>query len=186
MRVGLDLDGVCYDFGSALRDWLRARGWESSLPEPQTWYFYRAWGLTDQEFGEQVNAGVAAGWIFRNGEPLRWSLEGAKALKADGHTIHVVTDRFFGPAGDAQAATVEWLTRWGFPYDSVTFSKDKTVVRLDAMVDDRLENYDALEAAGVEAYLLDQQWNREIGDDRRRVKTVYDFALALREREAAA
>lgn len=178
MRVGLDLDGVCYDFGNAFREWLKVRGRREPMPEPTNWYFYRDWGLTDQEFGEQVNLGVAAGWIFRWGGPIYGSLEGAQLLKEQGHTIHIVTDRFFGPAGDAQAATMEWLFKHGFPYDSVTFAKDKTTVRLDAMVDDKLKNYDALEAAGVASYLLDQKWNR---DDvpRRRVDSVLDFARQL-------
>lgn len=175
-RVGVDLDGVCYDFSSSLRYYLW--GWcrydEATLPEPTRWEFYEDWGLTLDQFIEVCNEGVNAGVIFSHGDPFPGTKDALLALKAKGHTIHIVTDRSFGSNGRSEGATRAWLDRHKLPFDSITFSADKTIVNTDFFVDDKLQNYDALRAAGVEVYLYDRPWNQDI-EPRLRVPSLAAF-----------
>lgn len=181
MRVGIDLDGVCYDFAASVREYLCSmRGYDSSVcPDAQRWEFYEDWGLDLPAFIDVFHAGVDAGVIFTHGEPYRNVAEAFAWIKAAGHTIHIVTDRSMGEPGASEAATAKWLARHGLPFDSLTFSADKTVVNLDVMVDDKLANYDALEAAGVAAYLLTRPWNQHDPKPRHRVLDLLHFAEVI-------
>src|SRR5207245_703903 len=49
------------------------------------------------------------------------------------------------------------------PHHTVTFTSDKTTVPLDYMIDDKIENYEALAAHGVHVVLLDRPWNPDPG-----------------------
>lgn len=176
-RVGVDLDGVCYDFSASVREYLTHIGWAHSCPEPTRWEFYEDWGLSLGGFLDICHDGVDAGVIFSYGDPYPRVREALRLIRAKGHTIHIVTDRSFGTNGASEAATRSWLDRHDLPFDSLTFSADKTVVRLDAMVDDKLANYDALDKAGVDVRLLTRAWNR--ADDfvpRQRVLDLLHFA----------
>lgn len=181
MRVGIDLDGVCYDFAASVREYLCQHA-RSHTPDAcgdaTRWEFYEDWGLTLAEFLDVCHAGAGAGVIFTHGDPYPNVAEAFQRIRAAGHTIHVVTDRGFGEAGASEAATRAWLDRHGLRFDSLTFSADKTVVRLDVMVDDKPANYDALEAAGVDVYLLTRPWNKH-HRARRRVLDLLHYAEVI-------
>jgi hypothetical protein len=51
-------------------------------------------------------------------------------------------------------------------------------------VEDKLENYDALDAAGVEVYLINRKWNfvDGDGDNRRRIRHVGQYADIVQQR----
>lgn len=178
-RVGFDLDGVVYDFRQALSDHLVAQGMLDCTVDRvhPNWDFYEGWGLDLNGFLKHFKDGVDAGTIFRIGEPLEGAVEATKRLAAAGHTVHIVTDRSVGTEPGASArATAAWLADHGFVFHSLTISSDKTSVPTDVFIEDKLENYDALVAAGVDAYLVNREWN-EIpgGDDRQRVDSVAEF-----------
>lgn len=175
-RVGVDLDGVCYNFSASVREYLALTGWPHACPEPTRWEFYEDWGLGLGAFLDACNEGVDAGVIFSFGDPYPNVREALEIIKAKGHTIHIVTDRSFGTNGASEAATRSWLDRHGLPFDSLTFAADKTVVHLDMMIDDKLANYDALEAAGVDVRLLTRAWNQVEDRPRRRVLDLLHFA----------
>lgn len=174
-RIGIDLDGVCYDFSTSVRAYLDTLGGLPEYPAVTRWEFYEDWGLDLQGFLDVCHDGVDAGIIFTHGEPYPNTAEAFHRIKAAGHTIHVITDRSFGKGGASEAATRAWLDCHGLPFDSLTFSADKTIVRIDAMVDDKPSNYEALEAAGVDAYLLTRPWNQHV-PNARRVLDLLHFA----------
>lgn len=171
-RVGVDLDGVCYDFADSLRTFLE--GTHRKYPEPTRWEFYEDWGFTLPEFIELCHEGVNAGVIFTEGDPFPGTVEALTRLHSAGHTIHIVTDRSFGSAGGSEAATRLWLDGHKIPFDSLTFTSDKTIVRADYFIDDKLQNYDELFAAGVEVYLFDRPWNQH-PTPRDRVSSLAEF-----------
>lgn len=177
MRVGVDLDGVCYDFADSLR--LHVAGARADrrelYPDPQRWEFYYDWGWSLEEFIRITDAGVGRGVVFAQGDPLPGCSWAFWQLREAGHSIHIVTDRSFGPAGEAAYATIRWLTQHELPFDSVTFSADKTIANVDVMVDDKPSNYLALKAAGVDAFLLTRPWNSEV-QDAQRVTSISHFA----------
>lgn len=188
LRVGMDLDGVNYDFAASLGRFLLSTGYPADLmTDPMRWEFYRDWGMTDVEFVAACNAGVDAGIVFRTGGTLPGAADAWRRIRAAGHEIHSVTDRAFGTGDKSEQNTIEWAAEEGLLYDSLTFSADKTVVPTDVFVEDKLENYDALTAAGRVVYLIDQPWNRiPGGDTRRRIASISDYADSIVSGEAAA
>lgn len=188
MRVGLDLDGVIYNFHASLRHYLHNNvGLKTPLPEPLVWNYHDSWGMSLQEWLDHFANGVDAGVVFSYGRPMAGAVEMVKNLQKSGHTIHVITDRSMGKPGNAASATVAWWNKYLPPFDSITFSRDKTVVKTDVMIDDKLENYDALVEAGCDAYLLNRSWNKHSAfgydDGRQRVSSLAEFADAVCTRE---
>lgn len=167
--VGIDLDGCVYDFVAAIRG-------EVSLNHPHldpsseadSWTFYEQWGLSTDDFLDLYSAGVKSRRVLWQGEPIAGTVEGWHQLVSSGHRIHIITDR--RPPGaerEAQAATLAWLAQHNLPYDSVTFSPDKTLIRSLArhpertvFIDDKHENHDALTSAGIKSFLMDRPWNQ--------------------------
>lgn len=178
MRVGIDLDGCLFDFHKSLVDYLCTieHTWEIDKNEPQDWHFYRHWGMSDQQFVDACNAGVDAGVVFR-GNVHDGAADAIRRIRTAGHTIHIITDRQFGSTPEAsQQATREWLDEHGIEYDTLTFSADKTIVPTDMMVEDKLENYDALTKAGTLVLLINRPWNAPAGDGRNRISNISEFA----------
>lgn len=161
-RVGIDLDGVVYDFAAGLLAAMRIFGMDTRPCSPPTrWEFYLDWGLTLEEFKAVCHAGVDRGIIFTHGDPFKGARDALVSLRNAGHTLHIVTDRNWGTQGRAEAATRAYLDAHDLPFDSLTFSADKTVARVDFMVDDKPGNYDALRLAGVRTWLLTRPWNAD-------------------------
>lgn len=182
-RVGIDLDGVCYDFGASLAEFLVGhRGWDpAKCSAPRRWEFYEDWGLTLPEFMNTCHDGVDAGVVFAYGEPFPGTRDALDRIRESGHTLHVATDRRFGTADHAVLLTLRWLAEHELPYDTITFAADKTLLRVDYMIEDKLENYDALVETGCWAYLLDRPWNQAVqgwpgSTARMRVDSLGEFA----------
>ena len=150
VRIGIDLDGVCYDFALHLRRYLVE--WLGHAPEPyehlHSWDFWTRWGWDDNP--------------------------------AAGHELHIVTARDFGSTPDAsERATRRWLQEYDIPYTSLTISRDKTSVPTDVFVEDYLPNYEKLHAAGTKAYLVNREWNAPYDDGRNRVTDIGEFARVV-------
>lgn len=182
---------ICADLDGCVSDWVTSMGNEAALvtgrprhefaPATQ-WNFMFDWDLTVAEFLEIYANGVKAGRVLHLDRAYPGALDGWQMLLDAGHRIHVVTDRR-PPGAEAEAAeaTAAWLARNGFRYHNLVISADKTVVAdhaegdLIVAVDDRVENYQALEAAGIEAFLMDRPWNHHLAGARR-VTDFVDFA----------
>lgn len=188
LRIGVDLDGVCYDFDGSLAQFLTEhRNMDRSLLPPSTrWEFYLDWGLSLDEFLDACHEGVKADVVFTYGNAFPGTRSALERITARGHTLHVVTDRNFGGPGVSEAATARWVANELPKIKSLTFSADKTVANVDMMIDDKLQNYDALEAVGVDVYLFDRPWNQVPGDDhRKRVRSMHEFADRVLAKAAA-
>jgi len=184
LRVGIDLDGVCYDFAESLRSYLRAADLYNNYSiyegEVDKWHFYLDWGMTAEEFVQHCHKGADLQWIFGWGGPRDNAPDAINFMKSLGHTVHIVTDRSFGSQPSVSERNTEmWLERHGIEYDTLTFSADKTSVPTDLFVEDKLENYDALDSSGVEVYLVERPWNQDAGDARRRIKSIQEFATIV-------
>lgn len=156
MRIGWDLDGVLYDFTTSLAEYIESAGHRppGSLSRiPTCWeYWTTDWDMSREEYKEHFQAGIDAGVVFRTGKPFPGAVEAVRRLRGSGHSIHIVTARH--PGGQSEKSTVAWLAEEDIPYDSLTFSADKTVIDCDFFIDDSPLNVDALRASGVRAFLL--------------------------------
>jgi hypothetical protein len=182
VRVGIDLDGVCYDFAFHVRrylvEWL---GHDPALYEHlDRWDFWTRWGWPYDRFRAVCDEAVDAGCLFATGEPIAGTRDALGALFAEGHEVHIVTARRYGTAPRAsERATLRWLTDNGLPYTSLTVSADKTVVPTDVFLEDYLPNYDQLLAAGTTPYLVNRVWNAPYDDGRNRVGDIAEFARVV-------
>lgn len=169
MRVIVDLDGVVFNFTDSLRLYLvqHCGRYEHELPDAKVWdFFIDQWGMTVEEFLDHCNAGVDAGVIFRQGPSWPGAVEGVQALKDRGHSVHILTDRSFGNLSPQN--TIEWLKENEVPFDTITFSADKTILQADLLIEDRDRNYLAVEAAGnATPVLMTRPWNLDLVGARR-------------------
>lgn len=184
MRVGFDIDGVGFNFADSCKRYLDHIGqghlWKSGpTPEP-FWDWYKDWGWTTQQFLEFCHAGADAGFIFA-GDIREGYADSVGAAHRLGCEVIIATDRSFGTSPEvSQKLTVEWLDQHGIEYDELIFTADKTVANCDMFIEDKLENYDALVAAGVDAYLLNRPWNKIPGGDaRQRIDTMDEYTDAI-------
>lgn len=154
--VGIDLDGVVYPFDEVNRGWLKDRG-HGEFPPATQWRCYDDWDMEEEVWIEEYVLSIDYGHMFAHGGTIPNSKETLLRLKEDGHQIHIVTARTHGKL--AVENTMIWLKREGIPYDTLTFAEDKTILKADYFIEDRVENYERLRAAGTEAFLLIQPWN---------------------------
>jgi hypothetical protein len=184
-RIGIDLDGVLYDFAASLRRYLFSIDPEGTTAhvhnrEPSQWEFWPEWNMSYEDWLEACHNGVDAGFVFQGpARPL--AAESVRVIKNAGHEVHIITDRTFGGTPGASAwATREWLNHHRIPFDTLTFSPDKTKVETDKFVEDKLSNYDALVASGSDAYLINRPWNADPPHcgipKRKRINSIAEFA----------
>lgn len=184
MRVGIDLDGVLYNFGDSVKRFLddtdRGHLWKSGPTPSPFWDFYKDWGWSSGQFVDMCNEGADAGYIF--GGDIRHTRENAVEtmwnLWLRGHELIVITDRQFGSTPEvSHELTKQWWADNSFPsYTEIHFSSDKTCVPTDVFVEDKIENYDAIEAAGTPCFLINRAWNQvNDGIERVRIDDISEF-----------
>lgn len=184
LRIGLDSDGCIDNFGEGVRDALIARGqghlWKSGPRENSFWNFYEDWGWNFEQFKELVDWGVDYGYIFCGNWRVN-GIESVQRIAAMGHEIIIITDRSFGSdPRNSQRNTIESFRGAGIEYDELHFTADKPSVFVHAMVEDKLENYDALVAAGTPTWLINRSWNQVPGGDgRNRIDDISEYADAI-------
>lgn len=190
MRIGFDIDGVLHDFAHGFFNFLYMctcgcnydfhSMYEHNMrfgSEVPHWYFYRDFGMTDEDFVKHCHMGVDAGIVFSGNTRPGASLA-TREVKNMGHTIHLITDR---PFGNARMVTQDWAREHDIHYDTLTFSADKTCFPTDMFVEDKIENYDALDAVGTEVYLINRPWNLQ-QDNRRRLNSVTEYSAKVSQR----
>lgn len=178
-RIGVDLDGVLYDFGLAFKKYLtKSHKWpELWCSEIKRWEFYEDWGISLAGFKRICHEAADTGELWNACGLLGGSSaqEALEDLKAAGHKIHIITHRGFGTHPSAShVATARWLGTCSLPYDTLTFSEDKTLIKTDWMIEDNADNYVALEKSGCKPVLITRPWNEHL-KDARRVTSVREF-----------
>ena len=73
--------------------------------------------------------------------------------------------------------TYLWLGKWGFTFDELHITKDKSNIGLDYLIDDGPPNYDSWIKRGNKEenfFLVDRDWNQNVGASRR-IKSIIDI-----------
>jgi hypothetical protein len=182
MRVGVDLDGVCYDFAFHLRRYLvDGLGHDPArYAHTDSWDFWARWGWSEAHFRTMCDEAVDAGFLFSTGEPLAGTRDALEALVRAGHEVHIVTARRFGTAPRAsERATQRWLGEHRLPFTSLTISVDKAVIPTDVFLEDYVPNYERLRESGSRPYLVNRAWNAPHDDGRNRVADIGEFARVV-------
>ena len=90
--------------------------------------------------------------LFSKAKPYKGALEFVTRLKTQGNVVQIVTNQLRG----TESNTLQWLLANNIPYDSVHFTKDKTIVNGDVLIDDCIDN---LAASHIPTICLHQPWN---------------------------
>ena len=174
--LGVDLDGVCADYESALRASVAARRGvaTSSLPPQETTGHFAEWDLSSDGFREAHRVAVTEDRIFRTMDPYPGVAEVLWRLSDAGVWIRIITHRLlFNGLHEASAAdTAVWLDQHDIPYRDLCFIGDKATVGADLYIDDSPHNIEALRGAGRTAIVFDQRYNRHL--DGPRVASWYE------------
>jgi hypothetical protein len=165
-RIGIDIDGVCYDFIDALRLYINESSGKplEEMPEAQVWdFFEEQWGINANRYIKFVVDGVLDGKIFWQGKIYPGCLEVIRTLKQMGHEIIFITARKFHTIEAICAlATISWIEQNNLPYDKIIVSNDKTGYDLDLLIDDSPNQIENHVLHGEHAVIFDQPWNQDI------------------------
>lgn len=188
MRVGWDIDGCGHIFSNGVMDYMDTIEHPYDLSyrgEAQSWNFHDRWGCDRNAFKNICDDGVDAGYVFR-GHVHEGYFEAMRISRELGHQNIVITDRFFGTevggVNPSHTATFEWFVENNAMdlVDEIHFSANKLTVPTDMFIEDKLENYDTLVDAGVNAFLINRPWNQvEGGDARNRIDHMREYGLAI-------
>lgn len=171
--LGLDLDGVVFDYESAVRErFALMLGVDPSTLKRQTqWSLVQSgWPIVDEDhFAELHSAAVKAG-MFADMPVIAGASEGLWRLSDAGIYTRIVTHRlgFKGIHEAAASGTVSALESNNIPYRDLTFVANKPDVGADIYVDDAPHNIAALRAAGRYAIVFDQPYNQAVDGPRAR------------------
>jgi hypothetical protein len=158
LRVGVDVDDVLFPwYDNAHQLCVNAK--ITNGVNPTTWSPHEEYGCTMQAWLDVLEEGTLDGALYA-GPPYLGAIDALWRLQNAGHSIHLVTARGFFVLGHLiREQTVNWLADYDVPHDTLTFAKDKTIVRTDVFVDDSAKNVAALTAAGVQTWMVNQPHN---------------------------
>lgn len=161
--IALDIDGVCYDFVSALRDYISQETGRpaNTFPEAVDWNFFStSWGYTYEQYVDFMIQGFKDRKVFWSGSILPGCKEAVEEIKSQGHYIKYITARSFEGIHElAEEATSHWINEVGLPYDEIIVCNDKTTQAYDVLFDDAPHNIEAALLHGRNAYLFSRPWN---------------------------
>jgi 5'(3')-deoxyribonucleotidase len=162
LKIGLDLDGVCYQWEKTARYMLRRRivGRGEVCPgallqESPHWNWIEE-NVSQEDWAWLWSEAVKQG-LFRYGHVVSGAIEGTTQLAALGE-VFVVTARPKEAYGD----TLAWLA---FMFDKVPiagvhFTTRKIDANADIYIDDHVDNVTPLLSSGKACVLFDRAWNR--------------------------
>jgi hypothetical protein len=166
LRVGWDWDDVIEPWFWRAHELVKRAGKDNDVV-PKSWVSYEEYGLARDDWLAILSDHKAIDYLY-GGRPFKGVKAAMKQVKDAGHDNIVVTTRgHFHNGPQVKRYTREHIDRYSLPVDACHFVVDKTTVRLDTMLDDNVKNFVALMAAGVDVYLQDQEWNRDLTTDRR-------------------
>lgn len=175
--VGIDMDGVLFDFATEFYNYASDLTPLVHLAPPRRWDFYLDWGWDSKTFERRLDEATEKG-LFRTASPMFEAEEGWKRLKDMGLKLHVLTHR----KPNAYRDTVDWLIRNDMVPDGLHFGNYKGILadiaeEEAAGIDDYIVYYKQYQEVGVKSFLMTQPWNREF--TARRVLSLTEFADAV-------
>jgi 5'(3')-deoxyribonucleotidase len=160
MRIAVDVDGVLADHVSAVLSQLRAKHdefmkeksemthWDEPLPELAT------------SLKPAIETAESEPTFIRNMPPVEGAIEGTTELADRGHELVIVTAR----PESILPVTHEWLENNGIPHrrekSLSTRGEMKTTADAEILIDDFPGHVRDFAAAGKDAVLFVQPWNK--------------------------
>jgi len=176
--LGVDLDGVCADFYTRLRE-IAAEWFEvplGRLPRNVS-YGLAEWGIETKDQYESLHRfAVTERGLFETAPMIPGARKYLRKLSDEGYRIRIITHRLFIQFFHETAVkqTIRWLDHYGIPYWDLCFMKDKDQVGADIYVEDNPDNLETLRSGGHFAICLANSTNPHVGEPRARTwREVY-------------
>lgn len=168
MRLGIDLDGVTFQFEKAFKPIAAARLGinPNDIPDASDWNWYEHLGIDAAGFNQLLADAVAHDNLFAEGDPVPGAVSALRHL-ARNHDIVIVTHRnLAGHTAKAEAATRQWLTAHRIPFHELHLTGNKVAVHTDIHLDDSPAVNADMRAAGRRHVVFDQPWNQDLPGER--------------------
>ena len=160
MKIGVDIDDVLYPWYRTAHEVCEEVGITNGKT-PTTWQVQDDYGCSLEEWIEALSEATVSGRLYE-APPFPGVLRSLERLVEAGHEVHLITARGWLQHGPViKGHTIRWLWNWEVPYTSLTFARDKTILRADVFVDDHPKNWAALWAADLPCFLVQQTWNHD-------------------------
>lgn len=167
----LDVDGVLYDFVTALRNVVAVENSRrhQDLPDATKWEFYEDWGLSEEAFRSAYRLGVRRHNLCDMVDPMDGSVAVLQKVVASGCHIVIASDCGLDPVRPlAEQQRTTWLSRHSVPHHAKVFTSAKDAVvttllsegysRVIAVDDNEAQVHSMLDA-GADARLLLRPYN---------------------------
>lgn len=154
-RIGIDLDGVCYDFHQALFT-------ELTVYNKIDCDYYTFWKNADSYFSpEWWENTCKIAHLYSTQIPSKSLLSCLSDLSYK-YEITYITGR----PKDVEYTTINYMRKYNFPmYKNIYFSKKKDAVcnslGIELMVEDQLHYVRQLVEGGINTYVVKQPWNED-------------------------
>lgn len=166
MRIGIDLDGVLYEYDKTARFMLRHyKGHSESGPmgAPSTSWNYIQEHIPAEDWKWLWSEGIALG-LFRYGHVVTGSQSAIRDIRSAGNTVIVITHR----PSEAVPDTIAWLDLFQKPEAGVVLDgihilssgEPKSSVQADLLIDDKPSNLDDWIGHGRRGILFDRDHNQ--------------------------
>lgn len=163
MKIGIDVDGVLRNIAGKIIELYNSE-YNANIQynEIKDYKMEDIVGMNTDEFMMKYFFELGHE-VFEKSNVIGNPTESLINLKNNGHDIHIITHQFKG----LEAYTIRWLINNEIPYDSITFSEDKSIVNVDLFVDDKVENLQRVQFFGNAISLcFDQPWNKNFNGKR--------------------
>jgi hypothetical protein len=159
MRIAIDVDSTLHHYWDVLSEISRRRfGIELPYEEQFTWGITR---LRPDQLELCIEESHSEETILA-GRPYPGAVETIRGWSEQGHFIHVTSHR----SSDCAAATAQWLTQLGLPFDDLCCSYDKVTrcveLQMDLLIDDSPLNISAAMELGIATATILHHWNAEL------------------------
>lgn len=152
MKVVIDCDEVLRDFVGSLTQVYTKHYPDHKLIPITEWeldqFFPIGKDIYQFAFEEHVHS------IFGQADVIPGAKEMMNTLKKYGHELIICTSQ----PKHKEWITLEWLEAHSIPYDSVVFTKDKSIVDAPILLDDGLHNLQSFKHLAI---AFDRPWNRD-------------------------
>ena len=163
--IGLDLDGVAFEYAKGLRNHqMKVTGRdEADYPLATDYSFVKSgWPFENEEDFRKAHAEAVDDGLYEKLEAIKGAVPALQRLAADGYKIRVITSRFIRPGQHAEVVrqTTRALDLAGIPYNEISFTSKKSEIFADVYVDDAPYNIDELRAAQKKVVPHGQEYNK--------------------------
>lgn len=177
LSIGVDLDGVVYDFWAVMGPWMIENGYvdETFLNvEPERWDFYAQLGLNQQQWFDLMTHALSEKRLWWNGPEMVGARDGLLDLVSAGHRIVLVTERALpGVEIASRIATYAWLVKRRIPHHALIIGPKRGLC-LDIHIDDAPHIITQMKSENSLVVCYDHAYNRMFSDVPR-VRTWLEF-----------